>query len=329
MRRPGLLQPFEAGVGVAQRTPLAYADLPVTMRVGLIGTGWWSTTVHAPSLAAHPNIDFVGVWGRDQARTAELSGACGARAYADPDRLIDDVDALSFAVPPAVQADLATRAARRGRHVLLEKPIATSLADARRLEDAVAATGGASIVFFTHRFVASTQDWLERLRRRGGWTCAHVDITFSSPSLETRSPWRHEHGALWDLGPHVLSLLVPLLGDVTAIVADRGHGDQVHLIMQHSAGRSSTASVTLTAPAAIGTHVSVDGEAGREVLPPPSLETPVMVAAHQAALDALLGLADRPDRNHACDVHFGARVVEVLDAARRSLADGCRIDLAN
>src|SRR5579859_47098 len=297
------------------------------LRVGLIGTGWWATTVHAPSLAEHPKIDFVGVWGRDQARTAELSAARGARAYANLDRLIDDVEALSFAVPPAVQADLAVRAAVRGRHLLLEKPIATSLTDARRLEDAVAATGGASIVFFTHRFVASTQAWLERLRRRGGWTCAHMDITFSSPSLETRSPWRHEHGALWDLGPHVLSVLVPLLGDVTGVVADRGRGDQVHLIMQHSTGGSSTASVTLTAPTAIGTHLLVDGEAGREALPTPSLEPPLMVAAHQTALSALLDLADHPDRGHPCDVHFGARVVDVLDAARRSIANGCRIEI--
>jgi predicted dehydrogenase len=300
----------------------------MTMRVGLIGTGWWATSVHAPSLARHPNIDFVGVYGRDPARTAALSKLCGARPYADPARLIDDVDALSFAVPPAVQADLAVRAAGRGRHLLLEKPIATSVADARRIEDAVTAAGSAAIVFFTHRFMTSTQAWLARLRQQGGWTCAHMDITYSSPALETRSPWRHEHGALWDLGPHVLSLLVPVLGDVTAIVAARGRGDQVHLIMQHSTGRSSTASVTLTAPAAIGTHLAVDGEAGREVLPTPALETPNMVTAHQAALDALLELADQPARGHPCDVHFGARVVEVLDAARRSLADGCRLELA-
>jgi predicted dehydrogenase len=148
------------------------------------------------------------------------------------------------------------------------------------------------------------------------------------PSLEMRSPWRHTHGALPDPGPHVLSLLVPLLGDVTAVVAVRGGGDQVHLIMQHTARRSSTASVTLTAPAATGTHLSVDGEAGREVLPSPALETPNMVVAHQAALDAVLDVANHPARGHACDVHFGARVVEVLDAAQRSLANGGRIELA-
>ena len=92
------------------------------MRVGLIGTGWWATTVHAPSLAEHPKVDFVGVWGRDPARTAELSERVRrSRVCAIPDRLIDDVDALSFAVPPAVQADLAVRAAERGRHLLAGK----------------------------------------------------------------------------------------------------------------------------------------------------------------------------------------------------------------
>ena len=64
------------------------------------------------------------------------------------------------------------------------------------------------------------------------------------------------------------------------------------------------------------------------VLPPPSLETPRLVVAHEAALDALLDLADHPDRGHPCDVHFGARVVQILDAARRSLAEGCLIELA-
>jgi hypothetical protein len=54
-----------------------------------------------------------------------------------------------------------------------------------------------------------------------------------------------------------------------------------------------------------------------------------MVAAHQAGLDALLDLAHHPGRGHPCYVHFGARVVEVLDAARRSLVNGCRIQLVN
>jgi predicted dehydrogenase len=316
---------------LAQCTRLTYAAQRVTMRLGLIGTGDWATNVHAPSLAEHPGVEFVGLWGRDQARTAAMSGRFGIQAYADPERLIEDVDALAFAVPPAVQADLAVRAAQRGRHVLLEKPVATSVLDARRLEHAVAGADVASIVFFTWRFVAQTQAWLEHVGQLGGWLCGRAEIAFNiyvEDGPQAASLWRHEYGALWDLGPHALSLLVPVLGEVTAVVAGAGRGDQVHLIMQHTEGRASSTSLTLTAPsAATGTCVYFDGECGRETLSPRSLDLIHVLAAHRAALDALIDRAGHPNRSHPCDVHRGARVVEVLHAAQQSLSSGCRVEV--
>ena len=74
---------------------------------------------------------------------------------------------MTFAVPPDVQAEIATRAAARGRHLLLEKPIATSVADALQLERAVADAGVASVVFFTRRFVPDTVAWLARAAEVG------------------------------------------------------------------------------------------------------------------------------------------------------------------
>ena len=81
------------------------------LRVGLIGTGYWARSVHAAGVRHHPDADLVGVWGRDSARSAELANEFGTRAYADVDALLADVDALTFAVPPEVQCDLAVRAA--------------------------------------------------------------------------------------------------------------------------------------------------------------------------------------------------------------------------
>src|SRR3979490_147024 len=108
------------------------------LRVGLIGTGYWAKGVHAPSVRHHPDADLVGVWGRDPSKTAALATEFGAQPYADVDALLADVDALTFAVPPDVQAEIAVRAAKAGRHLLLEKPIATSIAAAERIEEAVA-----------------------------------------------------------------------------------------------------------------------------------------------------------------------------------------------
>ena len=211
-----------------------------TMRLGLIGTGYWARAVHAPSAAQHPNIEFVGVWGRDPAKAAELGREFQIRTYPDPETLIEAVDALTFAVPPAVQADIAIRAAQRGRHVLLEKPIAIAIETALRLEHAIADANVASIVFFTQRFMTETQTWLLRVTEQGGWVCGRAELAvniFADGGPFAASAWRWEYGALWDIGPHALAVLWPVLGDVSAVVAGAGSGDQVHLLMRHVEGR--------------------------------------------------------------------------------------------
>jgi predicted dehydrogenase len=291
------------------------------MRVGLIGSGYWARSVHGRSAAQHDGVDLVGVWGRDASRASEAAAELDTRAYADLDQLIGDVDALTFAVPPDVQADLATRAASAGRHLLLEKPIATSVGDARRLEAAVDQAGVASIVFFTRRFTPETQAWLRQLDELGGWECGRAEFAasiFVEGNPFGSSPWRRQKGALWDVGPHALSLLLPALGQVTAVVAAGGVRDQVHVVLQHENGRSSTASLSLSVPpAATATSMYVYGEHGREAAPAGPFDA---LLAHGVALDALLDLAARPGAGHPCDVHFGARVVEVLAAAEESLA---------
>jgi predicted dehydrogenase len=302
------------------------------LRVGLIGTGFWARSVHAASVNQHPHADLVGVWGRDPLKSADLATELGTRSYSDVDALLDDVDAVTFAVPPDVQCDLAVRAAEAGRHLLLEKPIATSAAAAERLEAAAARAQIASIVFFTRRFVPETGAWLQRANDLGGWDCGRAE--FASAALVdggafSTSPWRHARGALWDVGPHALSVLCAVLGDVTAVVAAGGRGDQVHLIMHHAGGASSTASLSLTVPPpATGNALYVYGPSGRTTAPSSALDMSQLAAAHGSALDALIGQIERPGSSHACDVHFGRRVVQILAAAERSLTTGGMLPVA-
>src|SRR6185369_10319840 len=128
------------------------------MRFGLLGTGYWAREVHAAALASHPGVDFVGVWGRDPAKAAAL----GVRAYGDIDALLGDVDAVAIALPPDVQADLALRAARAGKHLLLDKPLALTVAAADAIVAEVDARGLASVIFFTSRFQPTTNAVLEQ-----------------------------------------------------------------------------------------------------------------------------------------------------------------------
>ena len=122
------------------------------LRFGLLGTGYWAAETHAAGLRGHPDADFVGVWGRNPAKAGTIAERYGVRAYSDVDALITDVDALAVALAPDVQADLARRAARAGRHLLLDKPVALSLSAADALVEAVDAAGVSALVFTTNRY---------------------------------------------------------------------------------------------------------------------------------------------------------------------------------
>jgi predicted dehydrogenase len=290
------------------------------MRFGVLGTGFWASEVHAAALAAHPDAELVGVWGRDLAKAKAVGARFDVPGTDDVDALLADVDAVSVALPPDVQAPLAERAAAAGKHLLLEKPVALSTAAADRVVAAVEAAGVASVVFFTNRFRTATSTWLEQVART---TPAGGSVTWlgSLAGSPFDTPWRREHGALWDIGPHALSLLVPALGPVSTVQAGRGRGDTVHLVLGHPEGRASTVTVSATvAELASGRDVWVHGDAGRLVLLP---EGDVSVEAHQVAVTELQAAA-LTGGAHPCDVVFGRDVVAVLDAAQRALASGCR-----
>jgi predicted dehydrogenase len=292
------------------------------MRIGLLGTGPWAHMVHAPVLSTHESLDFVGVWGRRPAAAKELADRHGTRAHDDVDALLAEVDAVAVALPPDVQADLAVRAAEAGCHLLLDKPVAATVAGAQAVARAVREAQVASVVFFTTRFLPEPEDWIAEQAGAGGWFTGHAQwlgavFTGDSPFA---TPWRREKGALWDVGPHALSVLLPVLGDVRRVsAAGRGPGDTVHVVLDHAGGASSTLTLSLTAPpSAAGAAVEIRGEAGVVRLPESASDA---ATALGRAADAL-GAAARDGRPHACDAAFGLRVTEVLAEAEALLGGG-------
>ncbi len=295
------------------------------MRFGLVGTGFWARTAHAPAIAATPRASLTAVWGRDASAASSLAAEYGASACTDVDALFDAVDAVTFAVPPDLQAALATRAAAAGRHLLLEKPIALSVDDADKLVAAVETSGVASVVFFTMCFNTEVRGWLTDERARGGWSgggwSGGVALWLGSalqPGSPFNTPWRREKGGLWDLGPHVVALLWTCLGPVTSVTAVAGPDDVTHLVLRHEGGATSTATVTLSAPeAASGNNLFVWGEAGRSVMPATLVDP---VESLRVAAAELISCADSGAREHPCDVRFGREVVRVLAAAEAQLS---------
>ncbi|PZT74733.1 MULTISPECIES: Gfo/Idh/MocA family protein [unclassified Streptomyces] len=292
------------------------------LRIGLAGTGPWARSTHAPALAAHPGTVFSGVWGRRAEAAGELAGEYGVPAYsgdAGLDELFAASDAVAFALPPDVQAPLAARAAAAGCHLLLDKPVATEAAGAREVAEAAARADVASVVFCTLRFAPRTAAWIAEQSATGGWFTARADWLGAlwdprSDSAYAASPWRRERGGLWDVGPHALSVLIPLLGDVTALTAARGPADVYNLVLRHASGASSTVTLALGAPeGAAGVEFVLRGEHGVVTMP----DWGSAVDAFTAAVDALITSA-RTGEAHPCDVRFGLHLTELLAGAEES-----------
>jgi predicted dehydrogenase len=291
------------------------------MRFGLVGTGPWAEKAHGPGLVAAEDVDLVGVWGRDAGKAASLADRLGTTAYDDYEALLGDVDAVAFAVPPDIQAGMALLAARAGKHLLLDKPIALDVDAARDLRDAAAASGVASVVFFTDRFVDTSRAWFEQVRTTSGWRGGW--LRWFSALQEPDNPfgasaWRHERGAIWDTGPHALSTLGAALGPITSLTAVCGDGDLVTLALHHESGAMSTVSLTQFAPlAAAGFEAAVWGEEGILPMPPRPSDT---------ALSELLGIAAgelvraaTTGEGHELDLVFATRNVELLADAQSQI----------
>jgi predicted dehydrogenase len=276
-------------------------------------------------LANHPDLDFVGFWGRraDSAQRAVDHVGAG-KAFSDLDELFSQVDLVSIALPPDVQPNLAIRAAEAGKHLLLEKPLALDPTAARRVADAVRKRHVHSLVFLTYLFQPDVLAWLHKMstlaRKAGPWegaivSCAGGIGADDSPYRD--STWRWERGGLWDWGPHALSVLQALLPPITHLTGTRGVRDTANVILTHQTRATSYLMLTVTAPpGAEDSSVVVWGPGGRHRL---DLPTGSLREAYGRAIGELQqAIVAGGEPSPECDEATAA--VDVLFAADATLA---------
>jgi predicted dehydrogenase len=274
--------------------------------------------IHAPGIANHPGTTLTGVWARRQEAAAELAAAHGAEPFADYASMLSTVDAVAFCVPPGVQGPMAIAAAQAGKHVVLEKPIAESVEVASQLAEAVADAGVASLVVLTRRYAPETKEMLAQLHRTGGWTGADsrwlagalLDGPFSN------SPWRHEKGALDDVGPHAFDLLDAALGEITDVIAANVSETGLwQLILQHEGGATSTVSLCLSLPMQPPfADLTIFGTNGHRTLS--NRDTPAL-DCFTNLLDDFVAMVHSGTTAHECDVRRGLHLQRIIDLARR------------
>jgi predicted dehydrogenase len=293
------------------------------VQVGLIGAGHWARKVHAPGLVAHPKTELTLVWARKPEAAARLADATGTAVATSVENLLDQVDAVAFAVPPSVQAELACQAASAGKHLILEKPLAPDVASAQRVVDAVDKAGVAALMMLTMRYSAATKAWLRTLAETGVWAGGSAKWLSGALLGEVygNSAWRHESGALADVGPHALDLLDAAIGPITRVLAaNRTSEDLWQLIVEHENGATSTATLSLRLaiePSIV--ELSVYGEHGYRTL---ERQADTASDSYRALLDDLTAMVETGSSNHPCDVHRGLHLQNLLDQARNLATEG-------
>ncbi|HJQ44959.1 MAG TPA: Gfo/Idh/MocA family oxidoreductase [Amycolatopsis sp.] len=291
-------------------------DSITQLRIGLVGAGPWARSVHAPGLVDHPGTELTTVWARRADAALEVAELRGASVSASFDELLAQVDAVSFAVPPTIQVELATRAAQAGKHVILEKPIAPDAVAAERLAHAIGGAGVASLVLLTLRFAPETRDWLAALADTDGWTGGSARWLSGAllGGAYSGSLWRHESGALADIGPHAFDLLDAALGPIEQVLAaHRTPEDLWHVMFAHVGGATSTATLSLRLPVRpTVVEIAVYGKPGFRTLGRKPGAGP---ASYTALLDEFAAMIATGATSHPCDVHRGLHLQRILDEA--------------
>jgi predicted dehydrogenase len=332
----------------------------VTRGFGIVGAGIIAA-VHADAIALLPDARLVAVTDVADGAARDFAAARGCDAEPTLDDLLArrDVHVVCVCVPSGLHAEVGVRAAKAGKHLVVEKPVDVTLEAADRLLAAARQAGVTLTVMSQHRFDPGVTE-LKRLIDDGAlgrlvlgeastkWhrTQAYYD------AAAWRGTWAMDGGALLNQGVHYVDLLRWCMGpavEVTAVCTTQAHDIEVEdtalAIVRFASGAVGTISATTAAypgfPQKLeitgteGTVTVEDGQLVRTALraaadaaPPPS--TAQGAAADPAALDAVVHAAQLADllaaadegREPAVSGQDGRNALEIVRAVYESSRTG-------
>jgi predicted dehydrogenase len=329
--------------------------------VAVVGAGYWGPNlVRNVRQVADLRLRWVCDLDQDRARaTAGPYGDVRTTAHLDDVLADGDVDLVAVATPASSHAAIAMAAIEAGKHMLVEKPLARSYEEGKRIVDAAAARGTVLMCDHTYCYTPAVQKIRELVR-----TGVLGDIQFVDSVRVNLGLVQKDIDVLWDLAPHDLSILDFILPDGCRPRAVAAHGADpigagraciAYLVLQLDGGAIAHAHVNWLSPTKIrktviggskrtlvwddldptqrvsvfdrGVDLDEAGQLGsderREVLV--SYRTGDMVAPALPEREGLRGVLEelagaiRERREPATGGASGLRVLDVLEAATRSL----------
>ena len=187
------------------------------IRLALVGCGYWGPKV-LRAAASLPEIEVTALVDREVERAEALRRHFpAARAFTSLTEALDELDAAIIATNPATHADLAEEAIAAGKHVLVEKPLALTAADCRRLGAAAADRGVTLMAGHTFLFEPAVEHVRGLLEREELGRLYYIDSQRLNLGIV-----RSDVDAVWNFAPHDISILNHWLG--RAPTAVRCHG---------------------------------------------------------------------------------------------------------
>ena len=198
------------------------------VKIAVLGGGY-GAKVPLPVLGDLDEFEPVAVWSRRPERAQELAEQHGLElGTADVDELLahPGLEAVHVATPVATHAEVAIAAARRGLHVLCDKPLAMDLAQAREVAAAIEEAGVVGAVNYGRRFQEARERLLARVAEvAGAPRMVSISLVFDDHAEPDSRPftWVQDAslggGRLQGYGVHDLDLLVEAFGGVESVAA--------------------------------------------------------------------------------------------------------------
>lgn len=196
-----------------------------TLRVGVVGLGWAGET-HIKAYLQQPGVEVVAIADPAEARLGQIAAIYNIENYfADYKDLVtrDDIDVVSVATPNFLHAPVTIAALEHGKHVLCEKPLARSSAEAEAMVRAATAAGRVLDVAFNHRQRGDVQVLKNYINSGGLGRVYYAKASWMRRSgIPGMGGWFTNRemaggGPMIDLGVHILDMALYLLGEPQVI----------------------------------------------------------------------------------------------------------------
>jgi predicted dehydrogenase len=325
-----------------------------TVRLGIVGLGWFGGVL-AESARSSGVADVVACYARTEDTRAAFADKHGCRAVGDLDEMLTDpgVDGVLVATPHSTHADIAVRTLEAGKHVFVEKPLALTVADTKRVAEAAGRAGVVLQVGHNRRRQPANRRIKAMIDAGELGTVLHLDgmHTASGGHKPDLPAWRKDpaecpFGGMTALGVHTVDTFHYFMGPAKKVTSfsARIHGfndldEATTVLVEYESGPIASISTTYFAPPVValsvfGSDAAVWNEEDGKRLFTQSRSDPTRTEEEVETIDtwvdeiAEFARCIRGEGEPETGVPEAIEVAEVLEAIGRSLETGCSVDVS-